>query len=303
MESITSQSLEIKEIEFNIKKEEFDFKMQSIREKEKELEKEILRLQNENEKLKLISHNPNLIQTLLDLTKENNDILKKLLKTSDELIVEEQKEKKSSSPFIQQYNENLQLIGHFDSFIQLTRQITGTSTHGIKNAVQNNSIYHGFRWLILERSQDPTIPQTLEPTKQNYNRKYELLAHVNLTKDKIIKVYSEYADIAKEYKTSNSAISTARRRGSKCNGGYIKFYNECSEEMKKEYEKNNKLPYKPLSKTGISITQLDPISNIEITTYSCISDVTKKFKVGRNKLKEASEKNTICKGFRWAINY
>jgi len=237
MESITSQSLEIKEIEFNIKKAEFDFKMQSIREKEKELEKEILRLQNENEKLKLISHNPNLIQTLLDLTKENNDILKKLLKTSDELIVEEQKEKKSSSPFIQQYNENLQLIGHFDSFIQLTRQITGTSTHGIKNAVQNNSIYHGFRWLILERSQDPTIPQTLEPTKQNYNRKYELLAHVNLTKDKIIKVYSEYADIAKEYKTSNSAISTARRRGSKCNGGYIKFYNECSEEMKKNMKR------------------------------------------------------------------
>jgi len=129
----------------------------------------------------------------------------------------------------------------------------------------------------------------------------ELIAHINLSRDKIIKVYSEYSEMASEYKASNSAIATARRRGTKSNGGYVVYYDECSELMKKEYLKNNILPVKLLSKTGISVKQINPITNQEITTYKCISDVTKKFKIGRDKLKEAVTNNTVFKGYKWIL--
>jgi len=294
--------LQHKQIEFNIKKTELDCKMESIR--EKELEKEIIELKNENEKLKIMNQNSDLLQSLFDITKENNQMLKKLTNYNTELTIEEQLEKKSSSstPYIQKYNEDLKLIGHYDSFIQMTRQIPGTSTHGLKCAIQNNSIYHGCRWAFLDKSQDPTIPQDLEPTKETNNRKYELLAHINLDKNKILKVYTEYSEMAKEYKASNSAISTARRRGTKCNGGYVVFYKDCEEELRKEYEENNLLPTKPISKTGTFVIQIDPITLQEISTYNSISDVTKKFKIGRDKLKEAFEKNTVFKGYKWIIS-
>ena len=298
-EKITIEDkIEQKQIELDIKKIEFESISKSTQ--LKEIEKNM-------EEIKFMKQYPQIFEELKEMKedyKEIKELLKKLTNKSDEIIIDEIKEKKSSDsiPYIQQYDEELNLIGYYDSFIQLTRIIPGTSTHGLKCAIQNNSIYHGYRWLLLDKSKNPKIPQSIVPTKETFNRKYELLAHINLSRDKIIKVYTEYSEIATEYKQSNSAIATARRRGTRCNGGYIVFYNECSEEMRNEYEENNILPTKPLSKTGTSVIQIDPITNLQIKTFNCISDVTKKFAIGRNKLKEASENKTVYKGFKWIIN-
>lgn len=295
-EKITDEEkYEAKKIDLEIKKEELKIAEQKIR--SQELELEILRKKDiQHSQTSIIT--PEFIQKI----EEMYDTFKKIYKNQDDIIKSSDKDKKSSSPYIQKYDENLNLIGHYDSFIQLTRLMPGTSTHSLKCAIENKSIYHGFRWLLLDKEKDPSVPQLLDPTKENYNRKYELLAHINISRTKINKVYTEYSEIASEFGCSSSAAASARRRQTKHNGGYIVFYNDCSDEMRKEYEENNILPTKVLSKTGTSITQIDAITNQEIMKYSCISDVTKKYKIGRNKLKEASQNNTIYKGFKWIIH-
>lgn len=285
--------LEHKKLDFEIKKMDHEIISKSVR--EKELEIEIFKLRKEIEDIKFANKN----NSIIDEIRQIKDMLKKSVEPKIEIPMHDEIVKKSSSPYIQKYNDKLELIGHYDSFINFTRQNPGTSDHGLKCAIQNNSIYHGFRWALVDKTQNPTIPQNLDPTKEISQKKYELLAHINLSRDRILKVYSEYGEMAKEYKASNSAIASARRRQTKCNGGYVVFYNDCSNEMKEEYELNNTLPIKPISKTGKMIRQIDPASNLEVSTYSCISDITKKFHFGREKLKEAIDKKFAYKGFKW----
>jgi len=127
-EKITIEDkLELKQIEFNIKKTELEFKENEQKNfiLQKELEQKNLILQKEIEQIKIVNENPDILQSIFEMIKLNNEMLKKLTKYKDELQNEDEKEKKSPSPFIQKYNEKLELIGHYDSFVQLIRQVPG----------------------------------------------------------------------------------------------------------------------------------------------------------------------------------
>jgi hypothetical protein len=114
-------------------------------------------------------------------------------------------------------------------------------------------------------------------------------------------VYSEQKEFAEKYKLSNSAVCCAIKRGSRTQGGHLMFYDDCPIEMREEYEKNHKLPEKPVISGGMTVSKID--KNIfDIYMYNSISDAIKENPMSRLSLQTASNNNTVHNGFLWKIS-
>ena len=212
------------------------------------------------------------------------------------------KRKKKIVNYIQQYDVNGNLIKYYESFIDLIRDIPGTSVSGLKHSMNKSSLYHGFRWKIIEKTEDPTLKFDIGETNEIKVSRREFIAHLNIDKTTILKVYSEQKDFAKEYKLSHSAVCCAIKRESRTQGGYIKYYDDCSIELRELYEQNNNLP--EIQKKGMSLTvsKIDKKTNEILKIYDSIADAIKENPMSRLSLQYASKNNTIHNNFKWKIN-
>ena len=212
------------------------------------------------------------------------------------------KRKKKIVSYIQQYDLDGNLIKYYESFIDLIRDVKGTSVSGLKHSISNSSVYHGFRWKIIEKTEDPSIKYDIGETTEIIVSRREFIAHINIDKTQIMNVYSEQKEFAEKYKLSNSAVCCAIKRGSRTQGGHIMFYDDCPIEMREEYEKTNKLPEKPVISGGMTVSKIDKNTNVVLKIYNSISDVIKENPMSRLSLQNASNNNTIHNGFYWKIN-
>ena len=212
------------------------------------------------------------------------------------------KRKKKIVNYIQQYDVNGNLIKYYESFIDLIRDIPGTSVSGLKHSMNKSSLYHGFRWKIIEKTEDPTLKIDIGETNDIKVSRREFIAHLNIDKNTILKVYPEQKDFAKEYKLSHSAVCCAIKRESRTQGGYIKYYDDCPIELRELYEQNNKLP--EIQKKGMSLTvsKIDKKTNEILKIYDSIADAIKENPMSRLSLQYASKNNTIHNNFKWKIN-
>ncbi len=212
------------------------------------------------------------------------------------------KRKKKIVNYIQQYDVNGNLIKYYESFIDLIRDVPGTSVSGLKNSMNKSSLYHGFRWKIIEKTEDPTLKIDIGQTNEIKVSRREFIAHLNIDKNTILKVYPEQKDFAKEYKLSHSAVCCAIKRESRTQGGYIKYYDDCPIELRELYEQNNKLP--EIQKKGMSLTvsKIDKKTNEILKIYDSIADAIKENPMSRLSLQYASKNNTIHNNFKWKIN-
>ena len=80
------------------------------------------------------------------------------------------------------------------------------------------------------------------------------------------------------------------------------FYDDCSIEMREEYEKNHKLPEKPVISGGMTVSKIDKNTKVVLKNYNSISDAIREHPMSRLSLQNASSNNTVHNGFRWKIN-
>jgi prophage antirepressor-like protein len=220
--------------------------------------------------------------------------------TSDNYRIKTRKKKIVS--YIQQYDLDGNLIKYYESFIDLIRDIPGTSVSGLKHAIGNSSVYHGFRWKIIEKTEDPSVKYDIGETTEIIVSRREFIAHINIDKTQIMNVYSEQKEFAEKYKLSNSAVCCAIKRGSRTQGGHLMFYDDCPIEMREEYEKNHKLPEKPVISGGMTVSKIDKNTNVVLKIYCSISDAIKENPMSRLSLQTASNNNTVHNGFLWKIS-
>ena len=185
--------------------------------------------------------------------------------TSDNYRIKTRKKKIVS--YIQQYDLDRNLLKYYESFIDLIRDIPGTSVSGLKHSIGNSSVYHGFRWKIIEKTEDPSVKYDIGETTDIVISRREFIAHINIDKTRIMDVYSEQKEFAAKYKLSNSAVCCAIKRGSRTQGGHIMFYDDCPIEMREEYEKTNKLPEKPVISGGMTVSKIDKNTKVVLKMY------------------------------------
>lgn len=242
----------------------------------------------------LSSENINIIETTHHLTTQINNINIELIK----------KRKHTRSPKVYQYDpESLELINIYDSIIDVIRNVNSSSPSALKVAAKANTIYKHYRWMLIDRniidSTTIIVPPTIKSTSQNI----EYIAMINIKQTKIMEVFSSQKDAALSRNLAGySTISRAIKQNSISSGHYWKLFYNCSEEMRSLYLENNSLPELFKKSSSITVSQIDPITNIEVVLHKSIADALLKCQLSRTTLKKCSLTNTVHNGYKWRIN-
>lgn len=213
------------------------------------------------------------------------------------------------SPIVQQYDpEKLEYITSFDSIIDTVRffrenyHIDNFSDSTLRASARGNYVYAGYRWNLVDRDTEDK-PYVIPPTEIILNSRRELIARLNLDKNKILEVYSSQKEAAISMKLKAPAsLCNAIKRGTTSQGHYWNFYDDCSEELKEDFIKNNGII--PKAEKVISgskgIKQIHPFTKEVLEIFPTIKEVQLKFKMSRDTLKKAIEQKKIYNYFYWA---
>ena len=306
------EELKLKQNEIELEKikikEEAELEKIKIKEeyelKQKELEFEILQYKVNNniynlEKKEIISEKNEtefssddieyLSDEDLDLTKINFQLKKR--------------SNGNRSPKVYQYlPDNLSIpIKVFDSPAEVERNLLelNISPAPLRVSSKNNTIYKGFRWLFLNRNLELplNIPDTVVTKHKSPDIKY--IAMIDIKKTKIIQLFSTQKDAVEARNMKSNSFTRAIQQQSISSGHYWNFFDNCSEEMKSEYLKNNKLPEKYVANIGKKVEQIDPKTNTVIKIYNSNRDIIKNFQMSTLTLQKCLKSGEIYNGYIW----
>jgi hypothetical protein len=267
--------------------------------KKLELELEILKTkQNSN----VVSHEvPNsLLQNLLDMNKllmnkidkleqSNKEILDKLNASQTKHVTGFNQQNPHLGPRLQKINpETLHLVKVYESVTEAMNENQIIKRPSINKAIQENTIYCGFRWLLVERNLDPNIIHNIEPTKQTRLQNLGYIAKLNIDKSEIINVYLDRKTAADQNGYASSAgLDNVVKNFTLSKGHYYILYDSCDDELKENFiiKNNNQEPI--LYKNGIG--QFDAENNL-VKEFICKYDCIKTFHISDKTLQKALDK-------------
>ncbi len=272
--NLTYQTL-LKIIEDNI--DEHNYKV-----KELLLEIENLKLKNngqtinmDNELLKeIIQTNKLLLNKVNSLEQTNKEIMEKLNSQQTKIVTGFNQQLPNLGPRLQKINpETMQLVKVYESVTEAMNENKNIKRPSITKAVNENIIYCGFRWLLVERNLDPTIIHNIQSTKQTKSQNLGYIAKLNSEKTKIINIYLDRKTAANlnGYKNSGS-LDNHVKNGTLTNGNYYILYDNCDINLVQEYENNNGCPI--LYKNGIGqYNNSGELIREFICKYDCIKEL------------------------------
>jgi len=282
--------------ELNIKLEEIQLQRDELQLQQDKLKIDELKLQ-----LKIQENSMKIAENHVEVSENTISPEKNSQEESNPFLYIKAREH-TRSPKVYQYNaETLELIQMYDSIINVIREFHSSSPSALKLAAKNNTIYKGFRWLLVDRN--VTEAPILQPTVESRTQSIEYIAMIDIQQTKILNVFPSQKEAAMARNLAGfSTISRAIKQKSISSGHYWNLFHRCSQEMRDEYLKTNTLPEQHVKSNGISVIQIHPVTMEEITEYKSITEVLKKFQMSRVSLVKAAETNEIHNGFRWKMN-
>jgi hypothetical protein len=165
----------------------------------------------------------------------------------------------------------------------------------VMKAITDNTIYCGFRWLLVERNLDPNIVHEIKPTKETKVQNLGYIAQLDKEKTKIVNVYIDRKTAAhfNDY-TSSAALDNPVKNNSLANGFYYMLYNNCDDELTSKFEEINGAPI--LYKNGVG--QYDTNNNL-IKEFECKYDCIKSLAISDKTLTKALTKNIPYNGHHY----
>jgi hypothetical protein len=163
----------------------------------------------------------------------------------------------------------------------------------IMKSIQENTIYCGFRWLLVERNLDPNIIHDIKPTKETKVQNLGYIAKLDANKTKILNIYLDRKTAAQlNGYQSSSALDNHVKNSTLTNGNYYVLYNNCYEELICAFEEIHGEPL--LYKNGVG--QFDSENNMT-NEFSCKYDCIKELKMSDKTLAKCLNKNIAYNGF------
>ena len=209
----------------------------------------------------------------------------------------------SRIPKIYQYNpDNLTTpIKMYNGPSDVERQNATFSPTPLKLSSRNNTIYKGYRWLYVNRNEEP--PQELEPTKEtkNISPEVQFIAMIDIKKTKILAVYSNQKQAVEARNLKCNSFTRAIQQQSLSSGMYWNFFDKCSEEMQTEYLSHSKLPEKYVPACSKKVQQIDPKTNEIIKTYNSNREVCNVAQISTAVIRRITETGEIYNGYKWKL--
>jgi len=228
------------------------------------------------------------------LEKSNKEVLEKLNATQTKVVTGFQQPLLTLGPRLQKINpETLELVKVYESVSEIMNENKDIKRPSINKAVIENTIYHGFRWLLVDRELDANIIHNIQPTKDTIVKNLGYIAKLNGEKTQILNVYLDRKTAAKyNGYESSSALDNPVKNFSITKGHYYILYNDCDDELKNIFELNNKEPL--LYKNGIG--QYNQENNL-VKEFSCKYDCIKSLMMSDKTLAKALDKNIQYNGY------
>ena len=235
-----------------------------------------------------------LLQKVINLEKTNIEILQKLNANQTRTTTNFGIPLPTIGPRLQKINpETLQLVKVYETVTECMSENTAMKRPSISKAIEENTIYNGFRWAFVDRALDPNVIHNLPPTKETRIQNLGYIAKLNADKTEIINVYLDRKTAASNngYE-SPSALDNAVANSRISNGNFYCLYDKCSDDLKEDFV--NRLNGEPfLYKDGIG--QYD-INNILIREFSSKYDCIRTLHISDKTLAKALDKKTSYNG-------
>lgn len=284
----------LKIIEDNIDK--FNYKVSELI-----LENKLLKLDNEltptmnNELLnQLFEMNKLLLNKVCSLENSVQILLSEKNKEQTNLVTGFGEQLPHLGPRLQKINpENLQLVKVYECVTEAMNEDKTIKRPSINKAINENTIYRGFRWLLVERNLDPSIIHSIEPTKEIKHKNCGYLAKLNQDKSEILNVYLDRKTTCfLNGHQSPSALDISVKNGSLSNGNYYILYDNCDEDLINNFETQYGSPI--LYKDGVG--QYNE-NNELVCEYKCKYDCMKELKMSDKTLAKALSNDTLYNGY------
>ena len=237
----------------------------------------------------------NNLSTKVDsLEKSNKEILNKLNSQQVKTTTGFNQQLSTLGPRVQKINpENLQLIKFYESITEVMNENKNIKRPSINKAIQENTIYCGFRWLLVERNLDPNIIHNIEPTKETKIQNIGYIAKVNKQKTEILNVYLDRKSASQLNGYPNmSSLDSPVKNCTLTNQNYYILYEKCDDELIQAFEEKYGFPL--LYKNGVG--QYNEEGNL-IKEFKCKYDCIKDLQISDKTLTKALNNNISYKGF------
>ena len=232
---------------------------------------------------------------MLEVKKTNQQILSKLNTQERKTHTSLGQQMPHLGPRLQKINpETLQLVKVYETIAECMKENSHIKRPSINKAIEECTIYNGFRWLLVDRSLDPNIILNIKPTKITRAQNLGYIAKLNAEKTEIINVYLDRKTAATENGySSSSALDNPVKNYTITNGHYYILYDSCEEQLKEEFviKNNNKEPI--LYKNGVG--QYNSENNL-IQEFICKYDCIKSLHISDKTLEKALTKNILYNG-------
>ena len=199
----------------------------------------------------------------------------------------------SLGPRLQKINpDNLQLVKVYESVSEAMKENSQIKRPSINKAIENNTVYCGYRWLFVNRDIDPTIIENVPCTKITKVQNLGYIAKLNAEKTEILNVYIDRKTAAKlNGYSSSSALDNPVKKMTISNGFYYKLYDDCDNLLRIHFEHTRTIPL--LYKNGLG--QYDLQGNL-IKEFVCKYECMKQLCMSDKTLTKAIEKNIPYNG-------
>jgi phage anti-repressor protein len=250
---------------------------------------------NDNELIKeLIQSNKILTNKVSSLENSIQLILNKINAQETKVVTGFNQLMPHLGPRLQQINpETLKLIKVYESVTEAMNENKNIKRPSIMKSVEENTIYCGFRWLLVERNLDPNIIHAIKPTKETKVKNLGYIAKLDINKSEILNVYLDRKSAAQLNGYQNlSALDNPVKNSTLTNGNYYILYDKCEYELIQKFEETHGEPL--LYKNGIG--QFD-INNNLFREFVCKYDVIRELKMSDKTLAKSLLNNIPYNNF------
>jgi hypothetical protein len=252
-------------------------------------------INNDNELLKeLVNTNKLLTNKVCSLETSIQLILNKLNSQETKIVTGFNQQLPHLGPRLQKINpETIQLIKVYESVTEAMNENKHIKRPSIAKAVEENTIYCGFRWQLVERNLDPNIIHSLEPTKETKVQNLGYIAKLNIDKSQILNVYLDRKTASQQNGfESSSALDNPVKNGTIVNNQYYTLYGKCEADLINNFEAEYGKPL--LYKNGVGQYDLD---NNLVNEFTCKYDCIRELKMSDKTLTKALDKDIQYNGF------
>lgn len=192
--------------------------------------------------------------------------------------------------------DTLELVKVYDSVSEVMKENSDIKRPSMNKAVRENTLYHGYRWLLVDRDLDPSVIHgTVLPTKKTRPQNLGYIAQLDGDKTKIMNVYIDRKTAAHCNGYESSGLDIPVKKSIISRGFYYKLYDDCDEELRTTFETElNNGEYPLLYRNGVG--QYDAQHNL-VRSHICKYDCIKNLKISDKTLAKALSKNVGYNGF------